>query len=143
MKNMSLIAIVLLTLTSCSTIHYRFDNQPDGTGGSQWHHIGIFQLVEYSDDVRVKEKCANGAHEITSRRNPIQAVLSLIPWLGWVWSPTEVHIECSEKMAMNNSQGSKGAKASSQSDSKNTNTNTININISPEMMNKKKKNKKR
>jgi hypothetical protein len=140
MKKNILILIPLFILMSCSTIHYRFENEPDGTSTKQWHHIGVFQLVEFSDDVQVKRHCPNGAHEITSRRNAFQGILSLIPWLGWAWSPTEVSLECAEKMAMNQS-GNGGAKASSnsQSDSANTNTNTININISPEMLKKKKK----
>ncbi|OUR99749.1 hypothetical protein A9Q84_01615 [Halobacteriovorax marinus] len=141
MKNTSLI-ITMLFITSCSTIHYRFDNQPDGTGGKQWHHVGVFQTVEFSDDVRVKERCPNGPHEITSRRNGFQAVIALVPWLGWAWSPTEVSIECAELVAMNDSERGANAKANAQSDSKNTNTNTININISPEMLKKKGRKKK-
>ncbi len=144
MCKFSVILICSFLFLSCSTIHYRFDNEPDGTGNKEWHHIGAFQLVEFSDDVRIRKHCPNGAHEITSKRNAFQSLVSMVPWLGWAWSPTEVSVECGEKSAMNINKKSSGAKTSSQSDSENanTNTNTININISPEMM-KKRKNKKK
>jgi hypothetical protein len=141
MKKLFYIMILALLFQSCSTIHYRFDNTPNGDGDSEWHHIGIFQLVTFSSPARIRRICRDGVHEITSRKSPFQAVISVIPWLGWAWSPTEISYECAEKVA-NNSVGPVN-KNNNENKSENNNNNTININISPDSFNKKKKAKEK
>lgn len=139
LKNLLTFLFILL-LCSCSTIHYRFENEPSGDGGKEWHHIGLFQLVEFSDPVRVMSRCKKGVHKITSRKNALQGLISLIPWVGWAWSPTEVKVECSNK-DIYAARDTKKVKDGSSNKSENTNTNTININISPDSIKKKKKKK--
>ena len=54
----SLFLCVFLGLTGCWTMHFTKKNyQPTGYSYSQWHHIGLLGLMEFSDPVNLKSTC--------------------------------------------------------------------------------------
>jgi hypothetical protein len=122
---------------SCSTIHYRFENDPNGVDESYWQNFALLEMVNLSGDVQTRKACPDGVHQITTKRTFIQSLIAGFPWIGWLAiAPRYVKVECGEKLASN------GGGNSNVNNSNNTNNQTININIGPDMMKKKKRRKK-
>lgn len=137
-KTLSL--VFLFVLTSCSTIHYRFENDPNGVDESYWQNFALAEFVNWSGDVQTRKVCQDGVHKITTKRTFFQAIIAAVPWIGWlVISPRHVKVHCGEQLASNG----KGNSNVNNNKNNNTNNQTININISPEMMKKKKRRKKK
>lgn len=129
MKKIIKLIVFVFFLTSCSTIHYRFPQDPNGQGGTEWQHYALWGGVSYSGEVRSRNKCPKGVSSITTRKNPAQAVLSIIPYLDMIWSAREVRIECADASTANNSSSNGGNGSSNGNGNTNNNNNNININI--------------
>jgi hypothetical protein len=92
------ILILAISLAGCQTINVQ--NGPDASKNytqDEWHHIGIADLVEYSDPVDLRNRC-NGKDwsAVRTRQSVGQVFLGLVPYLGFFWSPREVAIACKE-----------------------------------------------
>ncbi|MGZ3722484.1 MAG: hypothetical protein ACXVA9_06120 [Bdellovibrionales bacterium] len=104
MKYLSAIAILFLSLTACQVIRIHNVKQPvlDETSAravvypqDEWHHIGIFQLAEFSDSVDLSKRCAGKEWTtVRTRRSPGQVALGFVPYLSYAWSPLEVAYAC-------------------------------------------------
>jgi hypothetical protein len=96
MKTLSLMACLCFLAVGCQTIHIK--NGPQGIVNYQdpeWHHIGVIDLVEFSDAVDLNKAC-NGKEwtSIRTRQSVGQVFLGLVPYLSTAWSPREVSIAC-------------------------------------------------
>ena len=83
-----------LALTGCHTLHFkRVKTAPTTYEIERWHHIGVVNLVEFSDPVHLTDICGSDQWEsVSTRTGPYQiaARLSLLYW------PEAVLITCSE-----------------------------------------------
>ena len=125
---MKILLISFLFLQSCSTINYRFEGDANGQGSSQWHHMGLYGAVNYSDVHRARNVCPDGVSQITTRKGPLNVLLSLIPYIDLFWSTAEVKFECSDKMASNSSSGNGSGNSGVNGGINNSNQINININ---------------
>lgn len=60
MKRTALGAILALGLAGCSTMHFTHGERAGDYTFSEWHHGGIFDLVEFSDPVDLQARCDGG-----------------------------------------------------------------------------------
>ena len=102
-----LFLMALVFSISCQTIHYTNKSEvPYNYTYSQWHHIGILGLMEFSPPVNVKASCSNkGWKAVRTQTNVLQALVKgVIAFaldqvsLGLgklsLYSPEEVSIAC-------------------------------------------------
>ena len=99
MRSFSIIILAVIFLNGCHTIHIK--NGPVASYANQKkeiHHIGIFDLVEYSRPVNLELRCSNNSWDsVTTRTNVWQVFLGLAPYVGAAWSPEEVGIVCKKE----------------------------------------------
>jgi hypothetical protein len=104
MKNLvsrfALATLPLALLSACSTMH--FTNGPEGKGDQasepfqHWHHIGILELVEFSDPVDLSAECPkNGWSSATVQMGPPHAVIQYL--VRPFYSPWDVKFACKAK----------------------------------------------
>ena len=109
-----------LSLSSCYTIHFskEADLPPDHYETSQWHHIGLLGLMEFSSPVNLEQVCPkNSWGHVRVQTGLLQGLVRLIsvPTGGYVleasegisvpqtisvgsfYSPEEVSVSCSVK----------------------------------------------
>ena len=111
----------LFLFSSCYTMYFSKENSvPISYKNTQWHHIGLLGLWEFSDPVNLKKICPKGSWEsIRVRTGLLQGLVRYIP-LGWyqvnnpipiewlphihllgftglLYSPEEVSVSCSKK----------------------------------------------
>ena len=97
---------------SCQTIHYTNKSEvPHQYTYTQWHHIGLLGLIEFSSPVNVKAKCGEkGWKAVRTQKNVLQALTAglvssvvgqllrkispTLGILGNVYSPEEVSVAC-------------------------------------------------
>ena len=109
---LSLLFLIVFSV-SCQTIHYtnKKSEVPAHYAHTQWHHIGLLGLLEFSPPVNVKARCGNaGWKAVRTQKNILQAVTGAVasaiamrilqmahPLLGHfgnVYSPEEVSVSC-------------------------------------------------
>lgn len=94
----ALLAVVALTLSACTTIH--FDRTASSAGSKlthqQWHHNFALALYEGSQPVNLVEICPNGSWEsVKTELSFINALASLpINFIGPIWYPKTVDVSC-------------------------------------------------
>ena len=106
------LSFLIVFSVSCQTIHYTNKSEvPHQYTYTQWHHIGLLGLLEFSSPVNVKAKCGDkGWKAVRTQKNVLQALttglvslvvggilrhISLIfVRLGNVYSPEEVSVAC-------------------------------------------------
>ena len=97
MKFILAVLFFTLCLTSCWTIHFsRKNTAPFEYQFSQWHHIGVAGLVEFSEPVPVKGICSKSGGEwdaVSTRTGFIQYLVRGLTY--GLYSPEEVRIKCS------------------------------------------------
>ncbi|MCX7674324.1 MAG: hypothetical protein N2Z70_00665 [Bdellovibrionaceae bacterium] len=92
------IFIAVATITSCHTIHLRNGNNANTKYEYEnFHHIGIFSLVEFSDPVVPQRICRGSWDSVRTRTGPLQILVRLVPYVSSFYSPEEVAIACSTK----------------------------------------------
>lgn len=96
MKYFSVLVLSLCFLSSCQTIHIHNDSTANKNyTQEEWHHIGIIDLVEFSDVVNLSERCeGKDWSSVRTRQSVGQVFLGLVPYLSSAWSPREVAIAC-------------------------------------------------
>ena len=97
-KNL-LIALVIVFATGCSTIKFTNGTETSKPYQTQeWHHIGIFELVEFSSPVDIAKTCeGKGWQSVQTRRGPLQVLVSLGLGLfaaGAAYGPYETAVAC-------------------------------------------------
>jgi hypothetical protein len=94
-----------LWLSSCYKIDYVTGLQSSSVPtASEWHHIGIFGLVEFSEPVPLQQICPTGfakVHNETSFANgAVTFALGLVA-LNWAYQPSTVSVYCKSGAAYN------------------------------------------
>ena len=67
-------------LAGCYTMHFVKDHQPVRYTSTQWHHIGILGLVEFSDPVNLRSVC-NGEDRWQAVRVQTGFLQGLVRWI--------------------------------------------------------------
>lgn len=97
-------ALAGLMLTGCYKIDYVAGPSAPYPQTTEWHHIGIFGLVEFSEPVRLNVICPNGFARV---HHEVSLGNGLVHWLlggglgyssGW-YSPSTVMVYCSTGQA--------------------------------------------
>ena len=114
MKTLFILLVSLIILPSCYTIHFtKGDKIPVYYQTSQWHHIGLLGLMEFSKPVNLKALCPADSWDgvrvqtgflqglvswisfPTSRTTNIGVIKSpLLMSVGTFYSPEEVSVSC-------------------------------------------------
>ena len=124
MRKILFVLISSFFLSSCYTMHFQRDSSAskDFYQFSQWHHIGIWGFVEFSDPINLRKFCPKDSWEsVRVRTGFLQGLVKNIPtiplrriktsliqfyeqdvsipiplFIGFVYSPEEVSIVCRE-----------------------------------------------
>lgn len=85
---------MVVLLGACSTISFNNGSEGEvGRSGSNWHHVGILELVEFSSPVDMRRKCRKkNWSSVTTKMNFVQALIH--GFAGAVYSPWEVSYTC-------------------------------------------------
>jgi len=86
-KKIFILLSFLSFLNSCYTMHFTRVSFPARYHTVQWHHIGFFGLMEWSDPVNLEKICPKdhwGAVRI--RTNFLQGVLKITPFIFKNWT---------------------------------------------------------
>lgn len=96
MKNLILLAAILLGTSACNTIIIKNGaNASTAMTHEEWHHIGILGLVEYSKPVDLNETCnGKGWNSVQTRTGPLQVLIGALPYVSTFYTPEEVQISC-------------------------------------------------
>jgi len=87
----------LFGLSACSTIH--FTNGPESGDESRsrpysnWHHVGILELVEFSDPVDLAQNCEGNNWSSTTTEMGVPHSLIYL-FVGAFYSPWDVKYSC-------------------------------------------------
>lgn len=94
MKKAFCLALALLFVSGCHTINYN-----NGTGGVQgrsfdeWHHIGIVNLVEFSQPVDLSDRCPSKGW--STAQTELSFVRGLVAGLTFgIYTPHGVEYAC-------------------------------------------------
>ena len=100
MKKTILFAVFLFGLVSsgCFKINYaRQVGMQAAPAYDEWHHIGIFALVEFSDPVQLGYICPTGFarvhHEVSFINGLVPLALGVVG-LSWVYTPSTITVWC-------------------------------------------------
>ena len=94
--------LALLSLNGCYKIDYvQGPSEPYATQ-SEWHHIGILGLVEFSDPVRLDQICPGGwakvHNEISVLHGLVTVALGTVG-LSWAYTPHTIEVYCASGQA--------------------------------------------
>lgn len=96
MNRAALLLAGLLT-TGCYKIDYINAPSEPYPSETQWHHIGIFGLVEFSSPVRLDQICPQGWARVHNERSVLNVLVTLglsIPSAAWTYQPYTTRIYC-------------------------------------------------
>ncbi len=95
------VAIASILSVGCSTIHFQNgQSSMPREKASEWHHTGIFTLVEFSDPVDLNDRCRGKSWDtVTTKRTFINGLAGSIDsiLIGVdLWEPWTVEYSCRE-----------------------------------------------
>lgn len=100
MKQLFLALFLSLMLSACHTMHFKraasSPTLPSDTVGAQfdnWHHVGIFHLVEFSDPVTMASKQCRGWDSVIVERGILHGLVGGITW--GLYAPWNADMRCS------------------------------------------------
>ena len=83
MKTLFILLVSLIILPSCYTIHFTKEEIPNSYEHSQWHHIGLFGLMEFSKPINLKETCPEDSWDgVRVQQGFVQALAKALPMVG-------------------------------------------------------------
>jgi len=100
--------IPLLAAASLSSGCYKIDYVNASSMGvpshTEWHHIGILALVEFSAPVSLQTICPSGFtkvhHEVSLPNSAVTFLLSFVG-LNWAYTPSTIEVYCKSGTAYN------------------------------------------
>lgn len=97
MKNLALITLFAF-LAGCSTITFVKSDKTSSRvlKTDQWHHIGVFELVEFSDPVDLKKQCRRRNWQSVKVEQSFSAGLVGM-FTGAMYTPSNVDISCKKR----------------------------------------------
>ena len=118
-KKAFFLSVCLLLMSSCYTVHFSKGSAPPAFyQTSQWHHIGLLGLMEFSDPVNLEQICPKDSWQaVRVRTGFLQGLLRLIypplvpplvvygvnlsnsvcVSIGTFYSPEEVSVSCKKQ----------------------------------------------
>lgn len=116
LRNLALAGGAALMLGGCFKIDYTYGPSNPAPSYDNWHHIGIFGLVEFSDPVNLDAVCPNGFgrvhYEVSFINGLIPYALNALGGLGWVYQPSTIRVYCRSGAAWELGMTSEGMVAS-------------------------------
>jgi hypothetical protein len=101
MKTIKILSAILLlgAASGCSTIYFHNGGQTGyATEESEWHHDGVFGLVEFSDPVNMSARCEDSKHGWDTVKTERTFLNGLVSGLTWsLYDPWEVSMSCNNK----------------------------------------------
>lgn len=91
---MALLGAAALATSACYKIDYVNGPSDPYPAVSQWHHIGIYGLVEFSNPVAIHTICPNGWGKVHNEQSFVNGLVSMIIGRG-LYSPYTVEVHCS------------------------------------------------
>lgn len=95
---LALLAAAALSLGGCYKIDYLNGPSDPYAAETQWHHIGIWGLVEFSNPVRLNQVCPNGWGKVHNERSFLNGLVSWIIGNG-LYTPYTVEVHCASGQA--------------------------------------------
>lgn len=89
-----------LLLTGCYKIDYVAGPSEPVPAQTEWHHIGIFGLAEFSEPIRLDAICPQGFARVENRRSFLNGLATLgvgllVPGAGnWIYQPYTTTVYC-------------------------------------------------
>lgn len=100
MKKLLKVAAVVgsLAVTGCHQIYFHnggpaVDNK-DAAQYSEWHHGGVFGLVEFSEPVDVKSRCKHGWNTVQTENSFLTGLVSGASYS--LYTPRKANLVCHE-----------------------------------------------
>ncbi len=97
-RNLALAGAAGLLLAGCFKIDYTYGPSNPAPSYDNWHHIGIFGLIEFSDPVDLDLVCPTGFarvhYEISFINGLFPPALNIIAFLGWMYQPSTIRVYC-------------------------------------------------
>lgn len=89
--------VLMLLGAGCYKIDYVQGPSDPFPAETDWHHIGIFGLVEFSNPVRLDQICPQGWARVHNERSFLNGLVTLL--LGtvgasWVYQPHTIKVYC-------------------------------------------------
>lgn len=96
MKKNFILSIILLAAAGCHKIYYH-NGGPSVANKSnaqyqEWHHGGVFGLVEFSDPVDLKSHCKNGWNTIETENSFLTGLVSGVTYS--LYTPRSANLVC-------------------------------------------------
>ena len=100
----ALLLSAALMLGGCYKIDYVRSTPSSGVPTStEWHHIGIIGLVEFSDPVPLQNICPTGFskvhHEVSFINGLVTYGLNVFGGLGFLYQPSTISVYCNNGQA--------------------------------------------
>jgi len=90
---LALVAALGVGGTGCMSIFFHDDGtESKATEQEGLHHIGIFNLIEFSEPVNLAERCPNGWRTVKTERGPLAILISILAQP--VYGPMTVGVGC-------------------------------------------------
>ena len=86
-------------MLGCSTIHFtKNKDRVHAYDYSQWHHVGLFDFVEFSKPVNLKKICQREGQwsSVQVETGLVQWLIASMPYVGDLYSPKKVEVSCSQ-----------------------------------------------
>ena len=121
-RKILLLSAFIVFLPSCYTIHFSRSNTTPHYQSSQWHHIGLLGLVEFSDPVNLEQICpADSWGSVRTQTGFLQGLVKILSvptgqtaysynygtgsnitvpvtvQVGQFYSPEEVSVSCQQR----------------------------------------------
>ncbi|NOY26471.1 MAG: hypothetical protein GXP62_11415 [Oligoflexia bacterium] len=106
-RQLALACLTALLSSGCYKIDYVAGPSNPMPQSTQWHHIGIFGLIEFSAPVRLDQICPNGFARVHNEISVVNGLAMLavnavtVGTLGWAYQPHTVQVYCSSGQAYN------------------------------------------
>jgi len=101
-RRLALASLGLLLTTGCYKIDYVQGPSQPYPQRVEWHHIGIFGLVEFSEPVRLDQICPQGFARVHNERSVLNSLVTIAlgtVGMSWAYSPYTVDVFCSSGQA--------------------------------------------
>ncbi len=117
MTRLTMLPLLLLLAAGCYKIDYVQGPSDPFPSETEWHHIGIFGLVEFTNPVRLDQICPQGWARVHNERSFLNGLVTRVLSLwgaGWVYQPHTVKVYCSSGQTLQVELNDQGLATSAQ-----------------------------
>ena len=90
------ILFVLYGVTACQKIHFVNGDADIRVDSTEWHHVGVFGIMELSRPIDFQERCEGDWNSITSKATFVDWLAGSVDNLVGldIWQPWTVQYSC-------------------------------------------------